>query len=117
MCHSVLLFGRIVTGIGVGCGFVVAPVYIAEITPTSLRGRLTALTDISINVGIVLGYLVAFICAETLDTDSSRWRAMLGISLFPPFVILSSLAILPESPRWLLGKGKARKAFIVLCRV
>ncbi|CAN0462112.1 unnamed protein product, partial [Laminaria digitata] len=42
--HRVLLLGRIITGVGVGCGFVVAPVYIAEITPPHVRGRLTALT-------------------------------------------------------------------------
>lgn len=46
-----------------------------------------------------------------------KWRTMLGISIIPPFIILSSLCLLPESPRWLLGKGREREAFIVLCRV
>eukprot|EP00904_Undaria_pinnatifida_P012714 jgi/Undpi1/8573/HiC_scaffold_25.g11038.m1 len=89
---GVLLLGRIITGVGVGCGFVVAPVYIAEITPPHVRGRLTAFTG-------------------------SKWRTMLGISIVPPFIILSSLFLLPESPRWLLGKGREREAFAVLCRI
>eukprot|EP00903_Cladosiphon_okamuranus_P008516 g8180.t1 len=114
---GVLLLGRIVTGVGVGCGFVVAPVYIAEITPPHVRGRLTALTDISINMGIVIGYLVAFGVAETVDGDGGKWRTMLGISIVPPFIILSSLCLLPESPRWLLGKGREREAFSVLCTI
>lgn len=46
-----------------------------------------------------------------------KWRTMLGISIVPPFMILSSLCLLPESPRWLLGKGREDKAFAVLCRV
>eukprot|EP00752_Nemacystus_decipiens_P008062 g7206.t1 len=114
---GVLLLGRIVTGVGVGCGFVVAPVYIAEITPPHVRGRLTALTDISINMGIVIGYLVAFGVAETVAGDGGKWRTMLGISIVPPFIILSSLCLLPESPRWLLGKGREREAFSVLCTI
>ncbi|CAN0398261.1 unnamed protein product, partial [Laminaria digitata] len=73
--------------------------------------------DISINVGIVIGYLVAFGVAATVDGDSSKWRTMLGISIVPPFIILSSLFLLPESPRWLLGKGREKEAFAVLCRV
>ncbi|CBN73775.1 mannitol transporter, putative [Ectocarpus siliculosus] len=89
---GVLLLGRIVTGIGVGCGFVVAPVYIAEITPPHIRGRLTSLTG-------------------------GKWRTMLGISIVPPFIILSSLCLLPESPRWLLGKGREVEAFAVLCTI
>lgn len=50
-----LLIGRLLTGLGVGCGFVVAPVYITEITPPHIRGKLVALTDIMINMGILLG--------------------------------------------------------------
>ena len=56
----VMLLGRIVTGLGVGCGFVVSPVYITEITPPAIRGRLVSLTDVCINVGILLGYIVSF---------------------------------------------------------
>lgn len=53
--YEQLLIGRLLTGLGVGCGFVVAPVYITEITPPHIRGQLVALTDIMINIGILLG--------------------------------------------------------------
>lgn len=53
--YGQLLVGRLLTGLGVGCGFVVAPVYITEITPPHIRGKLVALTDIMINMGILLG--------------------------------------------------------------
>ena len=53
--YAQLLVGRLLTGLGVGCGFVVAPVYITEITPPHIRGKLVALTDIMINMGILLG--------------------------------------------------------------
>lgn len=53
--YNWLLMGRLLTGLGVGCGFVVAPVYITEITPPHIRGKLVALTDIMINIGILLG--------------------------------------------------------------
>ena len=55
-----LLVGRLLTGLGVGCGFVVAPVYITEITPPHIRGKLVALTDIMINIGILLGERPSF---------------------------------------------------------
>lgn len=57
MSHSYgfLLFGRVVTGVGVGCAMVIAPVYITELAPPDVRGMLVSLTDICINVGIVLG--------------------------------------------------------------
>ncbi|CAM9777777.1 unnamed protein product [Chrysoparadoxa australica] len=114
---GVLLFGRIITGVGVGCGFQVSPVYIAEITPPNLRGMLTGLTDICINLGIVIGYLVAYIVAELANSDGEAWRIMLAISLFPPFVILAFLAALPESPRWLVAQGLTRDAYSVMQQI
>lgn len=58
--YTQLLIGRLLTGLGVGCGFVVAPVYITEITPPHIRGKLVALTDIMINMGILLGECIVW---------------------------------------------------------
>jgi len=110
----VLLLGRIVTGLGVGCGFVIAPVYIAEITPPEIRGRMVSLTDVCINVGIVLGSVVGFMCEQTIGSDDAKWRVMLGIGIIPPIVILSFLRFLPESPRWLLLQDRVPEARHVL---
>lgn len=113
----VLLVGRIVTGLGVGCGFVIAPVYIAEITPPDIRGRMVSLTDVCINVGIVLGSVVGFLCQQTIRSDDAKWRVMLGIGIIPPIVILLFLRVLPESPRWLLLQGRVPEARHVLKKI
>lgn len=55
--------------------------------------------------------------AHVIPLSGGKWRTMLGISIVPPFIILSSLCLLPESPRWLLGKGREREALAVLYTV
>lgn len=113
----VLLVGRIITGLGVGCGFVIAPVYIAEITPPEIRGLMVSLTDVCINVGIVLGSVVGFFCELTIADDDAKWRVMLGLGTIPPVIILSFLRCLPESPRWLLLQDRVPEARHVLKRI
>mmetsp|Transcript_28650 Transcript_28650/g.37550 ORF Transcript_28650/g.37550 Transcript_28650/m.37550 type:complete len:526 (-) Transcript_28650:172-1749(-) len=114
--YWMLLIGRIVTGVGVGCGFVIAPVYIAEITPPKIRGMLVSMTDISINFGILLGYLTAYVCTVSID-GLWKWRLMLGISIIPPIIILTTLFVLPESPRWLIQHGYRDQGLSVLSRI
>jgi MFS family permease len=99
-----LFAGRIVTGIGTGCGLVLAPLYAAELSPAKVRGRLVSLAEILINVGILLGYVAGFIFAHTLD-ESLAWRMMLGVGAVPAFVLAGVSIWLPESPRWLLGRA------------
>ena len=94
-----LLVGRILMGLGVGCGFVVGPLYAAELSPPALRGMFTALFEVAIGLGILLGYAVAYVCRDMpLDTG---WRVMVGCGGVPPLVSLLLLALLPESPRFL----------------
>ncbi|CAM9206663.1 unnamed protein product [Ascophyllum nodosum] len=112
-----LLVGRLLTGLGVGCGFVVAPVYITEITPPHIRGKLVALTDIMINIGILLGYVTGFACQELIPPVWLKWRIMLGIGIVPPAVIVICLTFLPESPRWLISRGRVEEGYKVLGRV
>lgn len=105
-----LLAGRIITGLGVGCAMVIAPIYIAELAPADIRGALVSLTDISINLGILLGYAGSIACRPD-------WRLMIGLGLLPPALILICLKGLPESPRWLVSKGRQTEALVVLRRV
>ena len=115
---GVLLVGRIVTGLGVGVSFVVTPVYITEISPASARGMLSTCFDISINAGIVLGYIVGFaiISQEFVTGKEARWRLMLALGAALPLFVAGSLAFLPESPRWLHARGRADEALDVLVR-
>eukprot|EP00638_Chattonella_subsalsa_P006603 CAMPEP_0117754464 /NCGR_PEP_ID=MMETSP0947-20121206/12847_1 /TAXON_ID=44440 /ORGANISM="Chattonella subsalsa, Strain CCMP2191" /LENGTH=387 /DNA_ID=CAMNT_0005573563 /DNA_START=102 /DNA_END=1262 /DNA_ORIENTATION=+ len=112
----ILLIGRIITGLGVGCGFVISPVYISEITPPDMRGMLVSLTDISINFGIVLGYTSSYVITVAIS-DNWKWRLMLGIGIIPPILILLGLMVLPESPRWLVQKGRKQEGMMVLAKI
>jgi len=111
-----LLLGRVITGIGVGCGFVISPIYNSEIAPPDIRGKLVALTDICINLGLVLGYLAAFIIDVSIF-GIWKWRLMLGIGIIPPVVICITLLFLPESPRWLVTVHRNDEALAVLHKI
>lgn len=110
-----LLLGRIVTGIGVGVSFVVAPVYLSEVSPTHLRGRLNTVFDVAINGGILLGYILGFLVQLIRGLEPRfKWRVMLGLGLVLPVVVLWNLNHLPESPRWLVMAGQVDAAHKVL---
>lgn len=112
---SGLLAGRILMGFGVGCGFVVGPLYTAELSPPERRGMFTSLFEVSIGTGILLGYLVAYVCRDM--PLHIGWRVMVGCGGVPPLVSLLLLAGLPESPRFLWAAGRRQQARGVLQRV
>ena len=110
-----IFVGRVVCGVGVGLGFAVCPQYIAEISPPAWRGVLVSCFEISINVGLCVGY-VANLAMEGLD-DSPRWRGLMLLPLMPTaIVVFFAVPGLPESPRWLMkeGAGREREAREVL---
>jgi sugar porter (SP) family MFS transporter len=97
--YAALLLGRVVTGLGVGVAFVAAPSYITEVAPTDSRGRLNTVFDISINGGILAGYVTGFVVQLLWP---GNWRLMLFCGVLLPVVVLGLLSGLPESPRWLM---------------
>ena len=119
-----LLLGRIVTGMGVGVSFVVAPIYLSEVAPTNIRGQLNTVFDVAINGGILFGYIVGFVVQVVLTAifpsddsafvNSLKWRLMLGLGILLPIVVLANLDALPESPRWLVMKNLSETAKQVL---
>jgi sugar porter (SP) family MFS transporter len=109
--HVFLLF-RFLGGLGVGASSVTAPVYISEIAPAQKRGRLVALFQFNIVLGILLSYFSNYLIGQEGDT---AWRWMLGVQAFPSLLFLILLQLIPESPRWLiLKKGKLEEATAVL---
>lgn len=106
---SVLIIARVALGISVGVATYNAPLYLAEISPANIRGRLISLYQLMIAIGI----LIAFI-SDLFFTPSGNWRAMLGIIAIPAFIMLFLLFFLPRSPRWLMLKGKVDEAKKVL---
>eukprot|EP00055_Hartaetosiga_balthica_P016597 m.105706 g.105706 ORF g.105706 m.105706 type:complete len:596 (+) comp9136_c1_seq8:175-1962(+) len=101
--YWVLMVGRVITGLGVGSGLTIAPLYMAELSPKKFRGALVSFNEVAINIGILLGFILGY-AFSGMPTDRG-WRWMLGIGGFPPVIILVSLIFLPESPRWLVKNG------------
>lgn len=111
---QVLLIGRILAGVGIGLGVMIAPVYIAEISPTIARGSLTSFPEIFINLGILLGYVSNF--AFSGLPAHTNWRIMLAVGILPSIFIGFALFIIPESPRWLVLKNRVDDARSVLLK-
>lgn len=109
-----LMAGRVVAGIGVGYSLMISPVYVAELSPALTRGFLTSLPEVFISVGILIGYISNY-ALSGLPSDTS-WRLMLGLAAFPAIVVALGVLAMPESPRWLVMKGKIEEAKKVLIR-
>ena len=92
--YTFLVF-RFIGGLGVGCSSVTAPMYISELSPASHRGRLVAMFQFN----VVLGILIAFLSNYLLqDIGENSWRWMLGIQAFPSAALLFAILFVPESP-------------------
>ena len=113
-----LLFFRFMGGLAIGGSSVVAPMYIAEIAPAAVRGRLVALSQLNVVAGILVAYLSNFLVASVVGgPESSAWRFMLGIPALPAALFYVLLVGIPESPRWLIKRHRKGEAEEVLRRV
>ena len=105
---------RFTAGIGVGMASMLSPMYIAEIAPANWRGRLVAINQLTIVLGILITNLVNYWLRNNGD-DS--WRLMFGLGAVPSILFLLGIFILPESPRWLVQNNKADAANKVLNKI
>lgn len=108
------VLARIVGGLAVGAAILIAPVYIAEIAPAERRGSLVSLNQLMIVIGISASFFSNFFL---LDSGEHNWRWMLGVQTIPALAYLLLLLLVPESPRWLLMKGREEDARLVLTRI
>ncbi|KAH6824967.1 inositol transporter 1 [Perilla frutescens var. hirtella] len=109
----ILIVGRFLVGLGVGIASVTAPVYIAEASPSEIRGGLVSTNVLMITGGQFLSYLVNLAFTEVPGT----WRWMLGVSGLPAIVQFIIMIFLPESPRWLYMKKHKSEAIAVLSKI
>lgn len=100
--YETLLVGRMVVGYAVGISSSTVPQYIAELAPPARRGVLVSIN----NAAIVTGQVCASLVDGALSNMHDGWRLMLGLGGVPSLVMLAGLTILPESPRWLVTKGR-----------
>lgn len=107
-----LQVSRFVLGLAIGGASASAPLYIAEVSPASIRGSLVTLFQLAITVGILGAYFI-----DLAFTSSGNWRFMLGSSVIPAVLLLAGMVFLPNSPRWLIKTGKTKKAHDILTRI
>ncbi|HEY0668634.1 MAG TPA: sugar porter family MFS transporter [Sphingobacteriaceae bacterium] len=105
---------RFAAGIGVGMASMLSPMYIAEISPASIRGRNVAINQLTIVIGILVTNLVNYSLA---DNGADAWRWMFGLGVVPSVFFLIGVIWLPESPRWLVKAGRLEHAQRVLNKI
>jgi SP family sugar:H+ symporter-like MFS transporter len=115
---------RLIGGLGVGAASVLCPVYISEVTPANIRGRLSSVQQIMIITGLTGAFVANYILAHTAGSSTAAfwmglpaWRWMFWMQVIPAAVFLVTLFIIPESPRYLVAKGKETEAEAVLSRL
>ena len=125
--YLTLVIARMLGGFGVGAALIIAPMYIAEIAPAGLRGRMVSFNQLNIVIGISVAYFSNFLIlglgqsdlawAQSLRFGEWNWRWMLGVEALPAIVYFFALFSVPESPRWLIMRGKAEEALKIFTRV
>jgi sugar porter (SP) family MFS transporter len=105
------LVSRFAAGAGVGMASMLSPMYISEIAPAAIRGRLVAMNQLTIVLGILITNLVNY---TLRNTGADAWRLMFGLGVIPSGLFLIGAYFLPESPRWLIRNNKEHAAEIIL---
>jgi sugar porter (SP) family MFS transporter len=111
---------RIIGGIGVGAASIASPMYIAEISPARIRGRMVSVNQFAIVSGMLLVYFVNYFIAQSGDeiwNVNFGWRWMMGSEAIPSVMLLVMMFIVPESPRWLTKQNREQEALRILTKV
>ena len=103
---------RFVGGMGVGLASTVSPMYIAEVAPAHLRGRLVVVNQLAIVIGLSMSVLVTYWLSF-----GGHWRVMFATQVIPVFCLMAGLFFVPESPRWLAARSKLQQALDVLAKI
>lgn len=111
---TVFIAMRFAAGIGVGMASMLSPMYIAEISPASVRGRNVAINQLTIVIGILITNLVNYMLA---DNGPNAWRWMFGLGAVPSLLFLLGVIWLPESPRWLMQVNQNERARRILSKI
>lgn len=109
-----IIFARFLGGLAVGVSSMVAPIYIAELAPARIRGRLVTLNQMAIVTGILMANVVGW---ALTDIGANNWRWMFASASLPAFLLFIALLFVPESPRWLAQRGVFDQALAILARI
>lgn len=105
----ILIIARIIIGLSVGSASFTAPLYLAEITPKSIRGMTISLYQFMVTIGILLAFI-----SNLIFSYFQSWRSMFGILIFPSIILFCGILIIPDSPRWLASTNKKNEAIKIL---
>lgn len=121
-----LVAARMIGGFGVGASLILAPMYIAEISPAEMRGRMVSFNQLNIVLGISVAFFTNYLIlklgglesawAQTLNFGAYNWRWMLGLETLPAAFYFFSLFYVPESPRWLVMKGRDKEGLEIMAK-
>ena len=111
---GLLVAGRVILGLAVGGASTVVPVYLAELAPFEIRGSITGRNELAIVVGQFAAFVVNYILFATLGHVDGVWRIMFGVCALPAVALFIGMLRMPESPRWLVEKGRYDDALAVL---
>ncbi|RPD99117.1 MFS transporter [Aureibaculum marinum] len=122
-----LIIFRMIGGLGVGAALIIAPMYIAEVSPPEKRGQLVSFNQLNIVIGISIAFFTNYLIlkwgnsdmewAKTIGFDKWNWRWMLGLETLPAIFYFLGLMMVPRSPRWLMTQNKRGEALEVMNKV
>lgn len=120
----VLVIARLLGGIGVGISLIIAPMYIAEIAPAEKRGKLVSFNQLNIVIGLSVAFFTNYLIVHLANSDAAwvetlkirefNWRWMLGLEFIPAVLYFIFLFFVPQSPRWLIIKGRFNEALQIM---
>ena len=120
----ILVFARMLAGVGVGISLIVAPMYIAEISPADKRGKMVSFNQLNIVIGLSAAFFTNYLIVHLGKSDASwvqalklreyNWRWMLGLEFLPAVLYFLFLMFVPQSPRWLIMRGRTDEALVIM---
>ena len=124
--YTHIVIARMIGGLGVGAALIVPPMYIAEVAPPKMRGRLVSFNQLNIVIGLSVAFFTNYLVlqlgnsgsalAGTLNLHENNWRWMLCLESLPAILYFGFLFVVPESPRWLAMQGDNDKAYAIMAK-
>ncbi|KAJ5218571.1 uncharacterized protein N7498_000670 [Penicillium cinerascens] len=107
--------GRVLAGLGVGAGSNLTPIYISELAPPSIRGRLVGVYELGWQIGGLVGFWINYGVDSTMAPSHKQWLIPFAVQLIPAGLLIFGCIFIKESPRWLFGRGRREEAIKNLC--
>ncbi|KAF3017733.1 hypothetical protein E8E14_004756 [Neopestalotiopsis sp. 37M] len=114
---GLILGGRVLAGIGVGACSTTVPIYISELSPPAVRGRLVGIYELGWQIGGLVGFWINYGVNTTMEPSHKQWLIPFAVQLIPAGMLMAGAFWIKESPRWLFSKGRREEAMANLCWV